>query len=58
MLMFYILVVQGKHVGMLLIYQYFGWTLEGYYLPEHQVQQLMLDYIAQVTQMDKKDCLG
>ncbi len=44
----------GKHVGMLLICQYFGWTLEVYYLPEHQVQQLMLDYVAQVTQMDKE----
>lgn len=44
----------GKHVGMLLLCQYFGWPLEDYFLPEHQVQLLMLDYVAQISQMQKE----
>lgn len=44
----------GKHVGMLLLCQYFGWSPEDYYLPEHPVQQLMLDYVAQLTEVDRE----
>lgn len=45
----------GKHAGMLALARYRGWDIKGYYLPEHPVQQAMLETIAAFIQVDPQE---
>lgn len=45
----------GKHAGMLALARFLKQPLETYYLPEHQVQQEMLNCLADLVIMDPED---
>jgi L-asparaginase II len=45
----------GKHAGMLALAKYRGWDIKGYHLPDHPVQQAMLETIAAFTQLSTKE---
>ncbi|MDX9871322.1 MAG: asparaginase [Clostridia bacterium] len=42
-------VCSGKHGGMLAVAKHLGFSVEGYFLPEHPVQRLMLETIADLA---------
>jgi len=45
----------GKHAAMLAMSVYHGWSLEDYFLPEHPVQQRILDAVAGICGMSRED---
>ena len=42
----------GKHAGMLALSVHFGYSTKNYYEADHQVQQLMLEYISFMTEVE------
>ncbi|MDO4580996.1 MAG: asparaginase [Bacillota bacterium] len=44
----------GKHSCMLALCRYFDWDIAAYQLPEHPVQQLILDTVSGYTGVDKR----
>jgi len=45
----------GKHAGMLALAQYYGLNTDGYYLPEHPVQRMMLESMAELAGLGPQD---
>lgn len=45
----------GKHTGMLALAAFLGHPLEGYYLPGHEVQRIILDTMSRVTEVPASD---
>lgn len=45
----------GKHTGMMALAAFLGHPLEGYFLPGHEVQQIILDTISQVTEVPRSE---
>ncbi|MBQ1501161.1 MAG: asparaginase [Firmicutes bacterium] len=45
----------GKHCCMLAVCRYKGWPYDAYQLPDHPVQQLILDTVSSYTEMKKED---
>lgn len=45
----------GKHAGMLVLCKYYGFPIEGYIKPEHPVQQLMRQTMADLLECDFSD---
>jgi len=44
----------GKHAGMLITCAKMGWPTEGYFRPDHPVQQAALDIIAEVAEVPRE----
>lgn len=44
----------GKHAGLLTLCQYYGWSTEDYYKPDHPLQDLLLDTISEITVYPKE----
>ncbi|GGH80189.1 L-asparaginase II [Pullulanibacillus pueri] len=45
----------GKHLGLMAAARESGWELGHYYEPEHPLQQEILDYVAEFTEVNKED---